>query len=248
VRSNPRSLGLASYLLICFVSCAHASTCTYFGDDIPAATLDVGTNNLYTNLSIDLSIATNRVNLLKLFYAAGGQQYAIDLPPVSVTPPTQTHNASNITTTTTFILVAKRDTSGTICTLTVPYNIPADTQAVPDDQECSQGHAFAGWGPNYPGTQYPTNYCVRVLPPYDTASYPDYKSTLVPPYGHACSPGVLRSGLWSRRSYHLSYRQLEHHQPDYERPNVLTGRRSKLQPIWCPRAGCLFDSNGWPTG
>src|ERR1700735_3996810 len=80
-------LGLLLCIWICSVPPAHAANCVYFGDDIPALTLSLGANNLYNNLSVDLAIATNRVTALKLFYASGGQQYAVDLPPVSVTPP-----------------------------------------------------------------------------------------------------------------------------------------------------------------
>ena len=187
-------LGILLCILMCSVPRAHAANCVYFGNDIPAATLDLGKNNLYSNLSIDLAIATNRVTAMKLFYASGGQQYAVDLPPVSVTPPNQTYTVTNIKTTTTFTMVAKRGTSATVCTLTVPYNIPADDQAVPPNTECSQGHAFAGWGPSWQGSGQPTNYCVRVMPPYDTTSYPDYKSNFNPPFSHACSAGGYFAG------------------------------------------------------
>jgi hypothetical protein len=182
-------LGLLLCIWICSVPPAHAANCVYFGDDIPALTLSLGANNLYNNLSVDLAIATNRVTALKLFYASGGQQYAVDLPPVSVTPPNQTYTVTNIKTTTTFIVVGKRGTSATVCTLSVPYNIPVDNQAGPPNTECPQGHAFAGWGPGWQGTGYPTNYCVRVLPPYDTTNYPDYRGDVAPPYGHACKAG-----------------------------------------------------------
>jgi hypothetical protein len=174
MRNALMHLFLICLLLTGFTKPAKADNCTYSGTDVPAATFALGANNIYNNTSVDLAIGTNRVEALKLFYASGGQQFAIVLPPASTTPPNQTYTVPNLRTSTTFILVAKRGSSAAICTLTVQYFIQSSSvTTVPAGQDCPQGYAINGWGSGYPGTNVLATLCIRVVPNYDTTTYPD---------------------------------------------------------------------------
>lgn len=166
-------------ILLCVVSQARASSCTSSGNDIPAADIALGADNLNQNGSLDLLISANRASALRMFYTVSGHQFAVTLPPESLHPPTQTSSIQGIKATTTFIVVAKRNGGATVCSLTVPFNLPTNTTFVSQGQLCPQGYAWSGFG----GSAGPrSTICVRVAPAFDNGN-PEFDPTFDPSTG-----------------------------------------------------------------
>lgn len=177
------TLLLGAALLLCVVGQARASSCTSSGDDIPSADIQIGTDNLNQNSSVDLLISANRATALRLFYTVNAQQFSVPLPPEPIHPPTQTFTAQSIRTTTTFIVVAKRNSSATICTLTVPWSLPVDVKYLPAGASCPQQYAVGGWDGQG------RVMCARMVPEYDTSSSPEFDP--VPSLNmHVCGNGA----------------------------------------------------------
>lgn len=157
----------------------YAVDCSYSGDSPPAADIAVLADHLQQDTSLDLQISSNNATAIRLFYVTNNQQHAIELPPVSLTPPTQRYTAHDIKVTTTFFLVVKHDTSSAFCALTVPFTIPVDTKVVTQQQECPAGYAIGGYkGQNSVGS---TIACVRVVPTYFSSPPSDFEPNKHPP-------------------------------------------------------------------
>jgi hypothetical protein len=174
----------------------YAVNCTYTGDGPPAADLAVLNDHLQQDLSLDLQVSSSNATAIRLFYTANGQQHAVELPPVSLTPPTQRYTIHDLKVTTTLFLVVKHDSSSAFCELTVPFMIPVDRRVVQQQQECPSGYAIGGYQGNG------NIGCVRVVPTYLSSPPTDFEPNKNPPGNYGVSSLCDRTAsyyvIWMR--------------------------------------------------
>lgn len=180
----------------------YAVNCSYTGGNPPAADIAILADHLQQDLSLDLQISSNNATAIRLFYVLNNQQQAVELPPVSLTPPAQQYTVHNIKVTTTFFLVVKHGASSAFCELTVPYTIPTDIKVVSQQQECPAGYAIGGYrGHNAIGA---TIACVRVVPTYFSSPPTDFEPNKNPPSNFGvnslCDKTVSYYVVWMRAS------------------------------------------------
>lgn len=188
---NVKSL-LASFLgcvfLMCSATVLHAADCASFGDDIPAADIATHSEDLYASGTLDLDVSARGATSLRLFYGVPAgphpQQFALDLPPEALHPPTQTVTISGLKGTTTVYIVARTGTGATTCSLTVPFVLPKKSISIASNGRCPAGFAIA----DFDDSQYHWT-CVAVAPAYAPGDYPDYTGYYYPALGKAYCGG-----------------------------------------------------------